>query len=107
MCEVGQRREVDGTARNGHGTPVPPDLLGLKGTVIGHLGAKYALVSLETPKDGWETVLMPDRPLSTRAAGAAVPVVVKPSGEVTRLTREDYVHSVRTRPSPKRRKPTP
>lgn len=88
MCEVGMRvhvaRGVDEV-----GTPVEANTTGI---VIGHLGSKWAIVSLDN-KDGTgagRTMLVPDgsaRPVNRQQRARSV--VVHPSGAATPLSRKD------------------
>jgi hypothetical protein len=83
MCEVGIKVHVyDGI------DGLDSVFVDAPGIVIGHLGSKWAIVSLDN--EPGRTVLVPDgtaRRISGRAKGRAV--VVQPSGRVSPLSRED------------------
>lgn len=84
MCEVGMRVRVE-DAVDEVGGVVHANTTGI---VIGHLGMKWAIVSLDG--EASRTVLVPEgraRPISGQPKGRAV--VVRPSGKVTPLSRED------------------
>jgi hypothetical protein len=76
MCAVGQRRVTVKGSVDGQGRPVP---VGLRGTVIGHLG-QLAIVTLDGPEYERENVLIPD--MSPGVVGLPRRVEVAPSGEV-------------------------
>lgn len=88
MCEVGMRVRVAGGVDE-VGTPVAANTTGV---VIGHLGMKWAIVSLDN-KDGsgaGRTILVPEgsaRPVDRQQKARAV--VVQPSGTATPLSRQD------------------
>lgn len=87
LCDVGQRVYVN-QANDGSGQTVHVNQAGI---VIGHLGMKWAIVSLDEAVDTGHrrTVLVPEgtaRPIRGTQARA---VVVRPSGAASALSRKD------------------
>jgi hypothetical protein len=90
VCEVGIRTQVI-QAFDGVGGRVTPNVPGI---VIGHLGTKWAIVSLTAGPNEGDTVLMPEgqvRPINGGQRGRAV--VVQPSGQASPLSRRDTVRA--------------
>ena len=91
MCEVGMRVTIGPGAFTEEGNPIAP---GSRGLVVGHMGHKWAIISL----DAGGTVLVPegtanvvDRQQRARA------VVVHPGGAASVLSRGQTAR-VRVRP---------
>lgn len=84
MCEIGMKVMVGPGAVDEGGKAVDA---GRSGVVIGHIGGKWAIVSLNNDEG---TVLVPEgraRPVDRQQRARAV--VVDPSGSATALSRKD------------------